>query len=341
MPNAISDSVNNGAEGSRAAYASERMLSDIHDALANLLYDYGGVDRRDVAVHFALPSARFLQTLPEPAYLFSLLDLWENMDLRNSGFVMQRHEDGAHFRSTPRYFDLKYLVSVHAADPEDENQLLSRLLWTLYRYQDFADALLPPEYLQKEWRVTGRLAPTTEGRRPLEIWSDLGVDPRPALLYIVTAPLDIDRAIPSPLVLKRALHIRPFAGEDGIPEPEKEDDALTKREETAPDGGVNPSKGAPFTPRQERIMADGIISYGGFLQTPSGKRLENFEVRLAGVATPETKTDALGRFILHRLNAGGYRLLVFSPDGMERLEQRFVVRSDQASEEHRIVVEMD
>src|SRR5579872_4099498 len=314
------------------AFPSERMLGDTHDTLAALMYGYGGMDRRDVAVQFALPTPRVIEAITGPVILFSLIDLWENLDLRNSGFAMRpaerNKEDGAEFRSTPRYFDFKYLVSVHAADPEDEHAILSRLLWTLYRHQEFPRELLPAGFHRLGWRISGRLVGPGEGSRPLEVWSDLGADPRPALLYIATAPLDIERATPSPLVLSRVLRVSPLpdrtqAGDDEDsempdmkPEPSFERMAESDEPEELDIDGQDSSEDliAKINKRKEdekklrnvrnEIMAGGLVSYGGYLVNRDRERLKGYRVLLIGVPKADAITDDRGRFKFHMLRAG-------------------------------------
>ena len=54
-----------------------------------------------------------------------------------------------------------------------------------------------------------------EGRRLLDVWSGLGVTPHPAIYYVVTAPLDLDVIVRSPLVLTRTAALPPHRGRIG------------------------------------------------------------------------------------------------------------------------------
>ena len=66
-------------------------------------------------------------------------------------------------------------------------------------------ALLP------EPQLVAKVCKDGEAPRALDVWGALNMPPRPALLYVVTAPVDLDITIEAPLVLTRTLRTRPPA----------------------------------------------------------------------------------------------------------------------------------
>lgn len=82
--------------------------------------------------------------------------------------------------------------------------------------RSFVAALdLPPEVklrcqvlVPEPQLVTKVSKPNEGGARLLDLWSALELPPRPALLYVLTAPLDLDITFESPVVLTRTLRTR-------------------------------------------------------------------------------------------------------------------------------------
>jgi hypothetical protein len=180
------------------------MLNAVHEALSKLIYQQGRIDPSEVDVRFDAPSKEWVDSLTRPTVSLFLFDIQENTEKRDGAPQQLPNKDGrGERRMPPRRIDLRYMVSVLTADVEDEHELLWRVLFTLLKYREY-----PPETLSEPLRavtpaVTARLAGQEEGRNMLDLWNALGSEPRPALCYIVTAPMDLGLTMDAPLVLSR------------------------------------------------------------------------------------------------------------------------------------------
>jgi hypothetical protein len=181
------------------------MFSEIHDTLAALLNRYGKIDPLDVEVTFEPPTRERVQSLLRPAINFFLLEIQENTDLRQTNRQTVRESGQALHRMPSRRFDLRYMVSALATVVEDEQLLLWRTLTTLLKYDRFPDDVLSETLRSLEPLPTARVLRPDEGSRLLDYWSALGMPPRPALLYTVTVPVDLEITDISPLVLSRSI----------------------------------------------------------------------------------------------------------------------------------------
>jgi hypothetical protein len=95
------------------------------------------------------------------------------------------------------------MVSVLTADVQDEHELLWRVLWTLMKYQQLPLDVLPESLKTATPPLVARVATDHESRNTIDIWTALGVEPHPAMCYVVTAPMDLALAIEAPVVLTR------------------------------------------------------------------------------------------------------------------------------------------
>ncbi len=255
------------------------MLPEIHNALQRLIHDQGRISPLEVDVRFEMPTKEWLGRLTRPTVVFFLFDLAENIELRRNDFQQTRGNGRAERRLPPRRIDLHYLVSAVTTESADEHRLLWRILEALLRHQQLPDDVLPDTLRALDPPLTTRIAPPDAGPRTLDLWNALGAEPRPALSYIVTAPLDLDLAIVAPLVLTRtARYLR--AGESSP------HDVGTQI------GGV--VRGADGTPRAGVLVA------------------------LADSAADGNPSDGDGSFRLTGVPNGAVGLRVTPPDGPSR-----------------------
>lgn len=290
------------------------MVSHVHETLRRLFYEKGGIDPDQVEIAFAMPVRRFYETLTCPALLFSLLEMRENVQ-RRTNEVSETRVGGnrAVRRLAPRRLDLSYIVTASATVPDDEYTLLTRAATVLMRYEEVPDDVLHPDVRQLNVPVRGRVAAPgdEQGARPLELWGTLGgIEPRAALLYTLTIPLDLDVELEAPLVLTRQVQAFP-----GL--------ALPPR----------PERGAAEKGSQSEVGRTGTLprfAVGGRLTDESGNALSGAVVRVASRALPDVTADADGRWVLPGLHAGRHELIVASPQGAGLAPRRveIVVPSD-------------
>jgi hypothetical protein len=245
------------------------MLNFVHGALENVIRAGGHVDPVDADIRFERPDNEWVGSLTQPTVDFFLFDVRENVDRRETNLQLQFKNGRAQKRMPPRRIDLAYMVSVLTTEVADEHELLWRVLATLLKHEELPEDALP-EPLRGLGGMTGRLAAAQDPYNLLDIWSAVGARPRPALCYVLTAPLDLALTIESPLVLTRtARHYRVAAG-------------------------VEP-----------RVA----VHIGGVVSDGAGRPLAGMDVTPVGSART-TVTDADGRYRLHSLPEGRRRIRV-------------------------------
>jgi hypothetical protein len=246
------------------------MLTQLHDTLRALLHA-GGIPPAEVDVRFEAPVRQWVDSRTQPTVNLFLFDIRENTDLRPAAAQTTRSNGQAERRMPPRRIDLRYMASVLSTEIEDEHLLLWRVLATLMRHPELPPELLPEELRGLDAPFRARVGPAEETPGWTEIWSALGTPPRPALLYTVTAPLDLEFAAQAPLVLTRTTRYVRAAGESSAEE--------------------------------------GIL-IGGSVRDGAGAPIPGVTVTLLGSAGEGSRTDGEGRFRLTGAPAGPVTLLV-------------------------------
>jgi hypothetical protein len=183
-------------------------------------------------------------------------------------------------RTPPRRIDLHFMISAVTTEVEDEDALLWRLLSTLLKHAEWPDEIVPEVVRELNLPVTTRLEHDQEVARLGDLWSGLQIQPRPALWYVVTTPLDLEREIVTPLVLTRVARTI------------DRDSGRELRRTVAITGTVRGADGAPL---------QGVTI-----------------VLVDRVAEPVT-TQADGRFAFQKLPEGPLRLRVTRGDGAQRV----------------------
>jgi hypothetical protein len=184
------------------------VIADIHETIKNLLFDNAGFSRSDVDINFEIPNRNWIGTLTRPTINFFLYDLEEDTKNRGSldnAYFQQRNEKSNTGKARPRRMNLKYQVMAISQDTRDQHELLWRALAVLMRFAVIPDSVLPKSITELGMSVNSRVSQPDDGPRPNEFWNALEVPPRPSLLYVLTAPLDLELITKEPLVLTRTL----------------------------------------------------------------------------------------------------------------------------------------
>ncbi|MGH9844971.1 MAG: Pvc16 family protein [Blastocatellia bacterium] len=177
---------------------------------------------------FDIPIKHWLEALTHPTLNFYLFDIQENTDLRQTDWLPpQTNGKSATRRMPPRRFDLRFMVSAFADDIETEHQLLWWTLRTLLQNPE-----LPPPDWREKWKgkllpevfaqldaleapLPARIGDKEDSARLLDLWGALEAPPRPALVYIVTAPMDLEIGQEAPLIFTRKLRYGDITGGGG------------------------------------------------------------------------------------------------------------------------------
>lgn len=255
------------------------MLTTLHTTLARLLIDLGNIDADEVAVRFERPSRQWVDSLTMPTINLFLFGLGENTERRaGGGPQVSRSGNQAHFRVPPRRFDLRYLVSAFSSDERDEHMLLWRTLATLLRHSPLPPERLPAELAALDVPLATVIGGADEASQTMELWRAMELPPRPALIYTVTAPLDLELEFSAPLVLTRNLRTT---------------DLRNGASEAAP------------------------LRIGGYVRSTAGEALSDIQIRVENSAA-NAETDGAGRYTLRLPREGRYTLILSRPGGNTR-----------------------
>ena len=258
------------------------MLTELHMALQRLIWEYGRISPDEVDISFEAPTRERIDRLVRPTVNLFLFDFVENTEMRQSSFPVTRTSDHAERRMPPRRVDLRYMVSALTTEIEDEHRLLWRVLATLLKYAQIPDDLLPEEMRGGEIPLTTKTNQMDEGRRLLDVWGGLGVSPHPAIYYVVTAPLDLDVVVRSPLVLTRTLRYRRVADDEAV--------------------------------------GDSATDIGGVVRDKSGEPIAGARILIEGSAREPVLTNTMGQYLLPAVPQGALRVRVTLPGGKARTQ---------------------
>lgn len=257
------------------------MLAELHTSLQHLLRDRGLIDVRDVDIEFDPPLKQWVAGRTRPTLNLFLFDIQENTELRQTGMETSRGNGRGVHRMPPRRFDLRYLISALTTDVVDEHLLLWRSLVTLMKHPVLPAELLPEAVRRLDIPVQAKVVKAEDGPRPLDLWSALEVPPRPALVYVVTVPVDLEIAIEAPLVLTRTTRYTPVTNPPGLP--------------------------------------DVATQIGGVVRDRKGVPVVGAQVSVEGRVAPEAVTNAAGEFVLVGPPTGAITLRVTRPSGSPKL----------------------
>lgn len=257
------------------------MLAEFHASLRSLVYDRGNIAADDVDIAFDAPLKAWVGARTRPTLSFFLFDIRENTELRQSAPETFRANGRGGHRAPPRRFDLRYLVSALTTAVEDEHLLIWRMLGVIMKHPTLPAELLPESIRALGVPVTGKIAPTEDPPRPLDVWSALEGAPRPSLIYMVTLPLDLELATSAPLVLTRTERFSRIAMSGSAPELR--------------------------------------IEVGGRVRDRHGALLAGAEVSLEGRSGPHATTGSAGEFSLASIEAGRSTLRVRNTTGITTL----------------------
>lgn len=194
------------------------MLHDLDETIKQILYTRGKLNRDDVDVVFDQPTGEWAATLNKPTVNLYLYDIRENLERRYTApLEVERNADGVGRRIfPPRRVDINYLITVWAKEPEDEHQLLWRILETMlpmgHIELDMVIGALRDQPLPMPLLVA---LPSDAVRNMPDLWGVMENQLKPSINMMVTIALDPKKAIESPLVLSTNVRFGQTAREYG------------------------------------------------------------------------------------------------------------------------------
>jgi len=247
------------------------MLPGLHESLRRLVHEKARILPGDVDVCFDAPRREWITSLTRPTLDFFLFDVRENTELRSTNLQSTRGNGSTQYRMPPRRFDMRYCVTAISTLVEDEHALLWRVLATLLKHSELPADVLSESLRALDPPVCTQVQTPEETGLLLDVWSGFEVPPRPALLYVVTVPLELDITFEAPLVLTRiARYPHPL--------------------------GERPP--------------ESMLHIGGVVRDRSGRPLANAVVSIDGRPATAASTDNEGRFVLTGLAEGPVRLRI-------------------------------
>lgn len=192
------------------------MFADLDETIRQLLIKEVPLELSEVDVSFDAPDRDWSGRLSRPTINCFLYDVRENLDLRATDFEAMRTNDKATTTSkrVPARIDATYQITIWARAPEDEHQLLWRVLVVLFRNPILAEEILQGGLKNQLFPTPAKIIQPNQARaNPAELWQSIDNRIRPALTYTVTVPLDPDIAFTDPMVFTRRMRI--FSGGDG------------------------------------------------------------------------------------------------------------------------------
>ena len=264
------------------------MLADLDETIRRLLVDELPVKNGEIEISFDQPRRDWSSRISKPTINVFMYDVRENKELRRHQWERMNgnsRQDLARLKRTPMRVDCSYVVSVWAADPEDEHRLLTRCMMTLFRFPTLPENRLVDSLQNPPYEIQTRLAQHDTLTEPSDIWNVLDNELRPCVSYVVTLALDPWQVITAPIVRTRTFRL---GQAQGLPQ------------ETALQADAT---------RADMVLIGGVVSRGA-----DGPPLRNIDVALKGTGYLAT-TDAEGRFLLGSVPPGTYTLIAWTSEG--------------------------
>ena len=191
------------------------MFADLDETIRQLLIKQVPLDLSEVDISFEAPDREWSGRLSRPTINCFLYDVRENLDLRATDFEQMRNngKGTTTSRRVPARIDATYQVTIWARAPEDEHQLLWRVLVVLFRNPVLTDDVLQGTLKNQLFPTPAKVIQPNQARaNPAELWQSIDNRIRPALTYTVTVPLDPEIVFTDGIVFTRRMRI--FGSQD-------------------------------------------------------------------------------------------------------------------------------
>jgi hypothetical protein len=177
------------------------MIDDLDRAVEELLkreLSPGLVEQ--VGISFAAPDSEFPPSaVTLPAVDLFLYDIRENLELRNTGWILEHRDDGTAVKKrNPVRVDCSYLITAWASESSttralDEHRLLSEVMKVLLKHPTIPEVLLQGSLKGQEPPLPSSTLQPGRLQSVSEFWQALGGKPKAALNYTVTIGVVPDR----------------------------------------------------------------------------------------------------------------------------------------------------
>jgi hypothetical protein len=170
-----------------------------------------------VGISFAAPDSEFPpSSVSLPAVDLFLYDIRENLDLRNTNWMVEQREDGTAWRVRGMVrVDCSYLITAWSSEGSnsralDEHRLLSEVMRVLLRHPTLPEVLLQGSLKGQEPPLPSSTLQPGRLQSVSEFWQALGGKPKAALNYTVTIGIAPGRPLETEtVVLEKRIKIKP------------------------------------------------------------------------------------------------------------------------------------
>src|SRR5262252_10896169 len=194
------------------------MIDDLDRAVEELLkreLSPGLVEQ--VGISFAAPDSEFPPSaVTLPAVDLFLYDIRENLELRNTGWILEHRDNGTAVKKrNPVRVDCSYLITAWASESSttralDEHRLLSEVMKVLLKHPTIPEVLLQGSLKGQEPPLPSSTLQPGRLQSVSEFWQALGGKPKAALNYTVTIGVTVDQPLETEVpVTDKTLKIRP------------------------------------------------------------------------------------------------------------------------------------
>ncbi len=194
------------------------MINDLDRTVEELLKrELAPALLEQVAISFAAPDSDFPPTsVTLPAIDLFLYDIRENLELRDTQWIIERQDDGTAKKTrAPVRIDCSYLITAWSSESSttralDEHRLLSEVIKVLLRHPTLPEVLLQGSLKGQEPPLPSSTLQPGRLQSVAEFWQALGGKPKAALNYTVTIGVVVDQPIGTEVpVTDKTLKFRP------------------------------------------------------------------------------------------------------------------------------------
>lgn len=187
------------------------MISDIDEAIKQLLIKKGAIDAAEIDISFETPDREWTASISKPTINIYLYDIRENHRLRGTEWEITKDENGnATKKKNASRIDITYLITAWTNDIVDEHRLLWHTLFTLFRFHKLPEDILSEQLLRMNYPIKAATAqPDGLFSNPADFWSALDNEIKPSINYVVTIPMDTDLTSIAPVVKTKLLEVHP------------------------------------------------------------------------------------------------------------------------------------
>jgi Pvc16 N-terminal domain len=193
------------------------MIHEVDESLRKVILR-DALNGSGAELSFDAPTKEWATRRNKPTVDLYLYDIREDLGRRDVAYERVRNEDGrvTERRPPPRRFALSYIVTAWTRRPEDEHRLLSAILACFLPFEALPTDVLEGSLAGQPLPVLVKIAlPPDEDRSISDLWTALGGELKPSLDLVVTAPLDLGRAVEAgPPVLEEPRFVIAASGEE-------------------------------------------------------------------------------------------------------------------------------